>query len=335
MKVTLKMIAEKAGVSVMAASAALHKTSHSRVSDETRGKVRAIAEQLGYRPNVLAQALSNGKSRLLGVVVDSCLLPVVVAILRGVECKATAHGYRVMIAEQNASPQNIMEQCDTFDQYGVEGILCLSHDYPQLRADIRKVFRRRTNILFWESPQGINAPYVALDASQTYREVLCAWKKAGRKKPVMLIDDLGNRHVNVRRQVFLKAARECGLVPQVVKLHSGPYLREIFPLMQDILREQLIPQNVDAVFAESDLWGAALLNAAREEGLAVPEDLAVVGWDNSVFCGGMAPALASVDIRAEELGGMLVEMFLELQSKGVCKPRALPVRFVNRASSGI
>ena len=335
MTITLKQIAEQAEVSVMAVSAALNQTTWTRVSPETREKILGIATKLGYRPNVLAQTLSGGRSRMLGVIIDSGFPAAVLAILRGVEHAATQCGYRIMIAEQHESPQSIADQCDAFDQYGVEGILCLSHDYPRRRTSISRIFRNRKNILFWEEPQGIAAPYASLEAGEAFRQVLAAWRKCGRRRPAMAIDASGNQQLQLRVAAFKASARECGFEPEVVDLHALPDTDEIFPLMQTALRTQILPRGIDAVLTESDLWGVALLQAAREQGIEVPRQLAVVGWDNTVFCQGATPPLASFDIKLETLGQNLVEMFQELKQKGEVRPRAVAVEFVNRASSGI
>ena len=335
MAVTLKMIAEQADVSVMAVSAALNRTTSTRLSTETREKIQKIAAKMGYHPSLLAQALSNGNSRLIGVVVDSWRSSVINGILRGIEHTASQHGYRVMIAEQHDSPQSIAEQCDTFDQYKVEGILCLAHDYPTQRAGIQKVFSQRKNILFWEAPQGMEAPYVSLDASQAFRELLAGWKQAGRRHPALAIDAAsGNRQLLARQQAFEKVARECGMQPELVAVKAWPYEEGVPGIMQKALREQILPRGIDAVLAESDLWAAALLRAAVQEQIEVPGQLAIVGWDNNLFCQILSPQLASIDLKFEELGSTMVEMFLERKEKGKTQARTVLAQFVNRASSG-
>ena len=109
MSVTLKTIAEKANVSVMAASAALNGTTRTRLSAEKREYIRRIAAELGYRPNIMAQKLSGGASHLIGVVIDSYVNSSSARILRGVEEEAERSNYRILVAEQHESVSGIAE----------------------------------------------------------------------------------------------------------------------------------------------------------------------------------------------------------------------------------
>ena len=334
MRVTLKAIAAKANVSTMAVSAALNNTTGVRLSAEKREHIRKIAAEMGYRPNILAQKLSGGKSHLLGVIVDSCAPESIFQILRSVEAEAARNNYHVLAAEQHNSLKRITEICDIFDQYGVDGIVCLAHDYPSCREELQGVFRQIKNIVFWEQPYGIEAPYVSIDMTDALTQIAAGWKKTGRKHAAMLVNSTPNNFILSRINAFRNICREFALDFSVAEIPAVSGSTGALELIPAKIREEFIPGGVDAVLAESDLWALYLMRALSRQGLRVPDDIAVVGYDNTPECLVPQPELASISIRSDQLGQKLAETFFAVLQNGKVENSCVAAEFFPRGSCG-
>ena len=334
MAVTLKMIAEKAQVSVMAVSAALNGTTRTRISAEKREHIRKIADELGYRPNVIAQSLSGGKSHLIGVVIDSYMNSSRVLMLRGIEEAASANNYRILVAEQHESLSDLIEIFKVFEQYGVDGVICLSHDYMDMGNSLKEILKNMKNIVTWEEIPNVNILSVSIDPVGAYRELVSGWKNSGRTRPALVMNVDFNQQMINRSNLFCQVCREYGLEAEIIKVDAAPTDKRIFSLMEEVIREKLLPHRADCVLAENDVWACSLMGAASKAGINVPRDIAVSGWDNDVFCTGLVPPLASISVNAEEIGRQLTTLLCRCINNESVHSVVVPSEFYCRESCG-
>ena len=334
MAVTLKTVAERAGVSVMAASAALNNTTRTRLSPEKRARIRQIAGELGYRPNIMAQRLSGCGSRLIGVIIDSCTQKSTFQILQEVEATASQNGYRLLVAEQHESAEGIADICATFGQYGVDGIICLAHDYPNMTETLAEMLKTQKNIVFWEKPYGDAAPSVTINPMPAFTEILDGWRKSGRRAPALAIRMNAERQLVSRAELFRLACQKAGYPPRFIDVQLQPNARDAIAVLEEKLRREIIPQGIDAILLESDIWAAALLRCCHCQGLRVPQDLAVVGWDDEPFCPALNPPLASISICTESLGRRLAQSLLDILAGKPTESSVVSAVFQPRESCG-
>ena len=334
MSVTLKTIAEKANVSVMAASAALNGTTRTRLSAEKREYIRRIAAELGYRPNIMAQRLSGGSSHLIGVMIDSYIHSSTARILRGVEEAAGRNDYRILVAEQHESISSIAEFFRIFEQYGVDGAVCLSHDYSGQDDSVKQLVSGRKRVVFWEEVPGVDVPYVAIDPSAAFRQLVGGWRAVGRRRPGIAINVDFNRQLTSRTRLFVEICREFGYEPEIIKVEATPDDAKLPGRLEQAFNDDILPRKVDCILTESDIWACCLIGIAARAGVRVPGELAVAGWDNEPFCRGLVPSLASISINAEEIGRRLVGIFLELLKNKKAASVTVPAEFYCRESCG-
>ncbi|MEI3004641.1 MAG: LacI family DNA-binding transcriptional regulator [Victivallales bacterium] len=170
MAATLKEIANRAGVSVMAVSAVMNKTTSTRVSERKRAVIEQIAREMGYRSNVVARTLRGGQSRMIGILIDSCAPPSALQHPRHIESEATAGGYRILISEGHDSVDNLAAAYEKFEQYGVDGVICLAYDYPGQQEKSVNISGIRT-IFCWWVPM----------TSRCFRRFILIWSRRGLK----------------------------------------------------------------------------------------------------------------------------------------------------------
>ena len=120
-RVSIKDIAELAGVSHSTVSRALH--GRGRMSEETRMRIIALAEDVGYTPDALARGLVSGETRTIGVVVTTIADPFVVQIVDGIESVAQEAGYSVFLSASHNDPDREMAVVETFRQRRVDAVI--------------------------------------------------------------------------------------------------------------------------------------------------------------------------------------------------------------------
>ena len=333
MAMTLQAIANQVGVSKMTVSAVLNNTKGVRVSAARREEILNTAQKTGYRPNLIARSLSSGCSNLIGVIIDSQAPNSCFDILRFIESAASANGYRVIVAEEHDSVDNVIKACQIFEQYRADGIICLAHDYPSQNGDFDKFINNYKNIVFLEQKKGISRPYLSVDSRSAYREALTYCKEKARV-PALLIPDIPNISIRNRVVAYMEIASELGIPAHIINAPLCHDSTKLLDKMEICLKNKLLPQKINAVLAFSDQYAAAMLSTAVKHNLSVPEDMAVIGWDNSEYCALLLPKLASINNNHKEQGEKLFYLLKNLIDKGKVESVVVESKLVLEASAG-
>ena len=311
MATTLKEIANRAGVSVMAVSAVMNKTTSTRVSERKRAVIEQIAREMGYRSNVVARTLRGGESRMIGILIDSCAPPWLYNILRHIESEATAGGYRILISEGHDSVDNLAAAYEKFEQYGVDGVICLAYDYPGQQEKFREHFGDKNNILLVGSYDESMLPQIYLDLEPAWLEAVRYFRSHGRKRIGGIIAELlWHQNYCAEPERYAGEADRC-------------------------VREFIRPNGLDAVLAHSDVFGAFLISGLARNGLRVPEDVAVIVDDSRDFFAALQPPLACIDHDEKAIGTQAVRVMLKMLRKEPVDHRTLiPCHLILRESAG-
>lgn len=312
MPVTIRDVAQKAGTSVAAASSALSGRRGSiRVGEATRQRIVAVAEELGYVPNPIAKSLATGRTRTLGLVLPypNAFIdqnPFCTHVMHGVFQAAIADKYNLMLftawAEHHAPPAEFGQRADGL-------ILVLPPSDDPLVAYCRER----------------NVPSVAVvaDPASGLPTVNSDDREGGYVGTKHLLD-LGHRRIGFlggvaeistsepRRAGYLRALADHGIAPEPrLMVAAGFDARYGHAAMLDLLS---LPRRLrpTAVFAVNDLCANGAISAIREAGLRIPEDIAVVGYDDTEFCDTTRPTLTSVHMSVDELGSTAVRRLVRL-----------------------
>ena len=335
MAATLKEIANRAGVSVMAVSAVVNKTTSTRVSEQKRALIERIAREMGYRSNVVARTLRGGESRMIGILIDSQAPPWLYNILRYIEAEATRTGYRILISEGHDSVDNLVAAYGKFEQYGVDGVICLAYDYPGQQEKFREHFAGKNNLLLVGSYDESMLPQIYLDLEPAWVEAVRYFRSHERKRIGGLIVDLPIWCQQVRISLFRKICREQKM-PELLWHPNYCDNPECYADEVDrCVREFILPNRIDALLAHSDVFGAFLISGLARNGLRVPEDVAVIVDDNRDFFAALQPPLACIDHGEETIGRQAVRVMLKMLQKESVEHRTLiPCHLILRKSAG-
>lgn len=327
-RVTIHDVAARAGVSQPTASLVLSNHPKARVAVLTRQRVLAAAADLGYRPNVIARALTSRRSFALGVIVPDVRNPFVADVVTGAERVAADAGYAVLLCDQQA--RDINAHLETLRSRQIDGILIDAAGAATLPKDALA----GVNVVLIDEPSE-RWPGIATDAFT-----------AGRLAAEHLIEQ-GHREiafVGPAADVHTFRMRERGFVARLrearVRIASERWRRAPATVAggRDAMRALLrLPVRPTGVFFANDLMAIGAMKQCERDNVRLPHDCSIVGCDDIELAQYVTPELSTVAVPARELGARAARLLLQLierSARHVSADRLLPVRFMARGSSG-
>ncbi len=334
MAVTLKTIAEKAQVSTMAVSSVLNNSNNTRVSAEKRERIKRIAADLGYFPNQVARILGGGSSKLIGVLTDSYIAHGYYRLIKSIEHEVSRNGYSVMLAEEHDRVDLLLRGYETFRTYGVDGIICISHNYPSEETHVYQSLSKDPRVVFFDKPNSDMASfsYVEPDRAEACRLAATYFQEHGRKRLAFLSLKTESLNVWERRRGFVETCEKADCFHQIFE--AAPAMEEEIDLVIDevnrFIEQCLIPHRIDAVVGVTDIYSAFLIRELNARKIRVPEEVAVIGHGNDLFTRMITPGLASVDDLQEEQGKEASKLLFRLIKSNAVAPAGLETRISPR-----
>jgi DNA-binding LacI/PurR family transcriptional regulator len=297
MKVTLRELAQAAGVSVTTASRVLNRSDHA-VSEESRERVLRAATELGYRPNVSARTLRMDRSLTIGIIADQITVPFTTAIFEGIENILNAQGYFCVFTSLHNNTDIQRDAIDSFLSRGVDGIIIVD---SWVSFAIPYFQRLQKPYAFCQRLFG-TAVLNSVIADNAY----------GAEQAVLHLLNAGHRRIGLingketyymardRLQGYIAAHRRLGTVidPQLI-LPSTWELDSGYEMARKLLE---LRERPSAIFAANDMLALGAIYAAQDIGLSVPENVAVVGYDDQPLAHIVRPALTTVTYPTYQMG---------------------------------
>jgi LacI family transcriptional regulator, repressor for deo operon, udp, cdd, tsx, nupC, and nupG len=337
-RVTSYDVARAAGVSQTTVSFVLNQVAEANISDETRQRVVAIAEQMGYVPDAAARALVRGRTQIIGVVVTTLDDPFIGALVQTIESAARDRGYVVILASSSDLPEREIAAAKMLQSRRVDGVIVASSrvgalykghlEQPRVPVVLINSLAEPGDELFFsvgvDNRHGGNVATAHL-IGKGHRRIAYVASPPDRR-------DNKERMAGYRQAL---AGAGIGYAPSLVLQGTGDAAGGQRALPQ-ILSLDNPPS---AVVCYNDLTAIGVIDAARRAGLALPRDLAIVGFDDIAFAQYCDPPLTTVAQPIGELGRRAIELMLALladDAPGAAPGRTVTVRgeLIVRASSG-
>jgi DNA-binding LacI/PurR family transcriptional regulator len=338
MNVKMSDIAARAGTTIGVVSVTLNgaKSKTLRVSEETRGRVLKAAEELGYRRDLRASALATGRNQVIGLMlphVDSFATPdpFYSLVTAGVAAGASRAGYNLMLYTAVAEEEGYraVEKIDR----RIDGlILVLPPNGTPIVGECRR--------------QGIETIAILQLPSEAPLTVNSSDYEGGRLATQYLID-LGHRRIahlygnrsihtsDARYSAYLDALNAAGIAPKSEWVVEGGFNRSFaFEATRGLMR---LPKDTrpTAIFAANDLSAHGAIEAIVDAGLRVPDDVSVVGYDDTWYASMTTPALTTVCMNVDLIGKRAAEMLIAtIEGRCVERHPILPVSLTVRRSAG-
>lgn len=331
---TLKEIAQLAGVSRSTVSRVIN--DEPKVRAEVRQRVWRVVKELGYHPNAAARSLVSRSSQTLGVVIPETLDTVFVnpffpSVLRGIAEAINENKYHLMLSMIRGPMQ------DDFYRRALRGQMLDGVIIVSALADAPLISRLvRDRMLFVSIGRYVHESdvnYVDVDNTQGARRAVEHLLKGGRRR-IATIAGPSNMMAGLDRLAgYREALREAGLAVDEALVKEGRFDEDSgFEAL-----EQLLPLEPDAVFVANDLMAVGALHALRQAGRRVPDQVALVGFDDAPVAMFTDPPLTTVRQPMHQLGVTAVNLLLRLLQDGAQGPlhEVLPTELIVRASCGL
>jgi LacI family transcriptional regulator len=311
MSVTLEEIATATGFSVPTVSRALTNPDYP-LSAATRQRINEVAREMGYKPNLTARSLRTDQSNTIGIIVDDILSPFAPRILRGIQDVLKQHGYLNLIINSDWYPDVEREAISTLLSRPVDGIIFVENAHLK---DNDTLHRSRKPYVFVH--RFIGAKVTNSIVPDNYDGVILAIQhlvSLGHRRIAFINGPDGYPVAQQRLEAYKAELAAQNLEFEPILVDKGDWEYEGgYKAAKNILKVAHLPT---AIFVANDVMALGAIDAIQEAGLHVPNDLAIVGYDNRDFTSIVHPKITTVTIPAYEMGQLAAEFLLKQLREG-------------------
>lgn len=326
---TLEDVAKLAGVSTASISRALNDPD--KVAAATRQKIEAAIETLGYTPNFGGRALASSRTNTVGAVIPSMANAMFASGLQAFQEELDKEGVTLLVATTGFDPEQELRQIKSLIGQGADGLLLIGNE----RLDATWAFiekRRVAHVVSWCNVTAPGHLFVGFDNAKAAGEAACRVMELGHRR-LALISGLTetNDRARARKNGVLQAVASFGDHAHLTHVVEAPYIIDGgAKALSEILDK---PEQPTVVLCANDVLAAGAMVEARARGLALPEDLSVVGFDDVGLARVVTPPLATVRVPQIEMGSRAAKLLLSiLKGETSLNSVTLDTEFVHRAS---
>lgn len=307
--VTLADVARAAGVSAKTVSRVINHNDY--VSQETREQIERAIKALGYRPNRMARSLASNRSFIIGLTMPDVTNPFFPEIMRGAEMVAQQHGYNLLAYNTDLDPQRERDGLALLEETRVDGIIICTISLSDADLSAALQHHRAAVVINRLMPPDGPAGIVRVDYF------------SAMQKMVQFVLDTGRRRIgylDVSRSAYSYSSKERYRGFQAAMERNGlpvnpQYLRRCVASIESsrqVAIELLTDQpEIDALVCYNDMIAGGALEACAELGIAVPDQIAVTGFDDIMFSSVFKVALTTMHVPKFDLGARAAQMLFE------------------------
>jgi LacI family transcriptional regulator len=311
---TIKDIAKELNVSLSTVSRALK--NYPGISEETKRRVKEIAERLHYRPNAVALSLRQSKSFTIGVIIPEVVHFFFSTVISGIEEIAYANGYNVILCQTNEKYEREKSILDTMLANQVDGLLVSFSKETTNFEHFTKLLELELPIVFFDRIPAIEqAVHVTVNDFQGAYKAVTHLLNQGYRKIAHIAGPENLTITKQRKAGYLQALQDFSPANTYSLIVECPSANEeeSFKLVMDLF--QGIEEKPDAIFAHHDLAAAGALMAIKSLGLKIPEDVGLVGYSNWQFSSMIDPPLSTVSQPGFAIGEQATQILLSMIDK--------------------
>ncbi|MGN7356292.1 LacI family DNA-binding transcriptional regulator [Paenibacillus sp. SAF-054] len=330
--VTIYDIAAKANVSAMTVSKVINNTG--RISEQTRKRVKKVMEELNYIPNSNARSLVLQQTQILSLLITDITNPFYTSLARGAEDSAKKLGYRLLFGNSDEDYDKEQDYVDMILSTRVDGVLFAPAGDHSLKHLEKLRAHNIPFVIMDRAVPGIESDIVSGDSKQGARNLVDYLIGLGHRRIALVNGSLDVSTARLRYQGYAEALQLHGieLDDQLVVHKSYRDYKDEDQLSR--LLELTAPPT--AIFAANNFLAVGVINALRERGLRVPEDMSVVCFDDLDLSSALDPFLTVAAQPAYQFGAMGIQLLVErIQGSAVPDARKviLPSELIIRSSA--
>lgn len=325
--ITIYDIAEKLNLATSTISRALK--DHPTISDKTIKKVKKTAEEMGYVPNTLAAGLRGNRTNTIGVLIPTVTQPFLSSLISGIEIAAQKSGYNVIIMQSHDSYDDEVSMAKSLYSSRVSGVICSLAMQTRDTSHFQQFVSNNIPLVFVDRvPKDFN----------TFRVIIDNYA-AGYKATKHLIDQGCTRiaHLTAGSEFGnLYSERKRGYI-DALKDNNLPIDEELIVNLKSVTYEEGakasnelfdLPNPPNGIFASGDIIAVSAIQSAKKRGIKIPEELAIIGFNNDPISQIIDPNLSTITHPAAKMGKASAEIILK-NIKSNKKDEVKEITFLN------
>jgi DNA-binding LacI/PurR family transcriptional regulator len=327
----IRQVAERAGVAISSVSRAL--SNHPHVSPSIRVRVEEAARALNYSPNRIARELRSRRRLAVGVIIPDITNPFFTSVMEGIEVVLRRAGYALLLTNSNEDPQRERENAKLLLAEKVAGVL-FTPSGPDDSVYRELVGNGVPIVAISRLPSGDPVDGVAVDGATGAASAVEHLLDLGHRRIAFINGPAWSSSVRERQAGYAAAFAARGLpIPTDLIVEADLRQRGGYEAMRRLLAQANRPT---AVFVGNNLMTLGALQAIHEERLAIPKDIAVIGFDDLPWATSLRPALTAVWLPTYEMGASAAQLLLERveEPRRPARRVVLATRLVVRESCG-
>ncbi len=336
MRVSIKDIAKAAGVSHSTVSRAL--SDSPLIKAETKARIQQLAQEMGYSPDAIARSLVTQRTHTVGVVVTTITDPFVAEVVQGIEDKAQENDYSVILASSASEPERELAAVEMLRAKRVDSLIVTSSRVGALYLEHLERFGVPVVLINNHNRQSGRYTFsVSVDNQHGGHLATAHLIQRGHRRIVYVSGPADHSDDAERLAGYRQALDESSITfdPTLV-VHGNGRLDGGERALRTLAG---LAEPPTAVFCYNDMTAIGLISAARQAGLSVPDDLAVVGFDDIPLAAHVYPSLTTVAQHQRDMGRQAMNMALALMAADDSTMPFSDVvvkgRLIVRASSGV
>lgn len=317
-RVTIKQVAEKAGVSVTTVSFVLN-GNHDQVSAQTVDKVMKVAKELGYVPNRRAQNLQSQKSGFLVMVIEDVMNPYFMKLSQALVTELNKTDYTLAMINRNNRTVSDEAFWNLFSNATFDGGFIVSNIFDSTdRVKLTNNFM--PFVMMDEFIETDNLPLVTNDNLYGGKLAADYLLSMGHRK-IACITGAKHSPNSEMRYLGFKEILDQSAVPLIKKYQGNYGFNSGYEFMIEIIRDY---PEITAVFCFNDMMAFGAMEACKDQGLSVPEDISIIGYDNVGQSIGLDRVLTTIDQGIEKIAESAVKMLIDvIENKKISQMKLL------------
>lgn len=306
--ITLKELANQLDLSISTVSRALN--NHPDISELTKTKVKDLAKKLNYIPNIFAKGFRTHKTNIIGVIVPNITHYFTTTIIRGVLREAASKGYRVIISESNDDVDKQTEMLNTMIQFGVDGLLMSISKMTRDLDAILQIMNTLPLVLFDKASNKVPCTQVIINEEEASYNAIEHLINIGKRRIAIIKESEFSYNSEKRYEGYIRALKEYNIpIDEKIILSVDDISLEQGEMMTNNLLS--LKQKPDAIFAITDSAAIGVIKTLKKINIKIPEEVAVVGFSNSLNSTIIDPMLTTVDQPGQKIGTAAIKYLIE------------------------
>ena len=321
-QVTIKDLARHLNISVATVSRAMRDMPE--IKAETRDAVLKLAKEWDYQPNLLATNLVKNRTKTIGVIVPDLAYHFFASVIKGIEEEAIARGYSLLLTQTSELYERELTNVQNLSRGQVEGfIVSISQETTDFEH-LKRLQRKGIPLVFFDrDADEIDVPKVMVDNVGAAYEATKHLIENGSKRIAFLAGPSNVTVSNLRQSGYEKAIQDSGLdLDESLVVHGNYNLQQAIKLTNELFELENPP---DGLVVVSDRLAVGAIAALRKKNIRIPEDVAIVSFNDEPICTIVTPTLTSVSQPTFEMGKMAITLLINQIENSNCvdKPEVI------------